>query len=78
MRKKQFPEIHSFEKRQPVAVTLGTVYDEWCLSRIAKELGYEDDYKYFSERSLNYRILYNEKTGFFHPKDKNGKFIESI
>ena len=70
------PEIHSFEKRQPVAVTLGTVYDEWCLSQIAKELGYEDDYKYFSERSLNYRKLYNEKTGFFHPKDKNGKFIE--
>lgn len=29
-------EVNSFERRQPVAVTLGTVYDEWCLSQIAK------------------------------------------
>lgn len=36
--KEIIPEVHSFEKRQPVAVTLGTVYDEWCLSQIAFQL----------------------------------------
>jgi predicted alpha-1,2-mannosidase len=45
--KETIPEVHSFERRQPVAVTLGTSYDEWCLSQIAKELGKTDDYKYF-------------------------------
>lgn len=70
------PEVHSWEKRQPIAVTLGTVYDEWCLSQIAKTLGKEDDAKYFAERSLNYRKVYNTETKFFHPKDKDGKFIE--
>jgi predicted alpha-1,2-mannosidase len=70
------PEVHPFESRQPVAVTLGTVYDEWCLAQIAKELNKMDEYRYFLERSYNYRKLYNSSTGFFHPKDNKGKFIE--
>ena len=69
-------EVHHFERRQPVAVTLGTSFDEWCLSQIAKELGKTDDYKYFLKCSYNYRNLFNPKTGFFHPKDSDGKFIE--
>ncbi len=74
--KETISEVHSFEKRQPVAVTLGISYDEWCLSQIAKELGKTDDYQYFMKCALNYRNLYNAKTGFFHPKDSDGKFIE--
>ncbi|MEI7421842.1 MAG: GH92 family glycosyl hydrolase [Prolixibacteraceae bacterium] len=70
------PEVHSFERRQPVAVTLGTSYDEWCLSQLAKELGKTDDYKYFLKCSYNYRNLFNPGTGFFHPKDSDGKFVE--
>lgn len=70
------PEVHSFERRQPVAVTLGTAYDQWGLAQIAKELGKEEDYAYFMEKSYNYRNLFNEKTGFFHPKDNEGNFIE--
>ena len=69
------PEVHHFESRQPVAVTLGTVYDEWCLSQIAKLVEEEEDYKYFLNRSFNYRKLYNAETGFFHPKDNKGEFI---
>ncbi|MBC8004454.1 MAG: glycoside hydrolase family 92 protein, partial [Verrucomicrobia bacterium] len=73
--KETIPEVHSFEKRQPVAVTLGTSYDQWCLAQIAKELGKEDDYNYFMKSSFNYRNLFNSETGFFHPKDSDGKFI---
>jgi predicted alpha-1,2-mannosidase len=68
-------EVNPFEKRQPVAVTLGTCYDDWCLSQIALELGEKEDYQYFLERSHNYRNLYNPETAFFHPKDKDGNFI---
>lgn len=74
--KETIPEVHSFEKRQPVAVTLGTVYDEWCLGQIARQLNKKNDYKYFSERSKNYRKLFNPQTNFFHPKDDKGNFIE--
>jgi predicted alpha-1,2-mannosidase len=74
--KETFPEVHPFEKRQSVAVTLGTSYDEWCLAQIAKEIGNEADYRYFLDKSYNYRNLFNPATGFFHPKDKDGNFIE--
>lgn len=70
------PEVHNFERRQPVAVTLGTAYDEWCLAQIAGELGKTEDYNYFLKKSYNYRNLFNQKTSFFHPKDKDGNFIE--
>jgi len=69
------PEVHSFERRQPVAVTLGTSYDEWCLAQIAKNLGKTEDYNYFLKSSNNFRNLFNKETSFFHPKDSKGEFI---
>lgn len=74
--KETVPEVHHFEKRQPVAVTLGTVYDEWCLAQIAKILGKDEEYQYFLNRSFNYRKLFNPETKFFHPKDDRGEFIQ--
>lgn len=72
------PEVHSFEKRQPIAVTLGTVYDEWCLGNIAQQLGKTDEANYFLEKSKSYHTVFNPDTRFFHPKDMNGKFIEPL
>ncbi|MDR0575675.1 MAG: glycoside hydrolase family 92 protein [Tannerella sp.] len=69
-------EVSKGEKRQSVAVTLGACFDDWCLSQIAKTLGKQDDYQYFLSHSYNYRNLYNPETGFFHPKDKKGNFIQ--
>ena len=74
--KETVPEVSAFEKRQPVAVTLGTSYDEWCLSQLAKYLGDNDSYNFYLKKSYNYRNIFNPETHFFHPKDKDGKFIE--
>lgn len=74
--KETVANVNSFEKRQPIAVTLGTAYDQWCLSLIAKILGKDEEAAYYLKCSYNYRNVYNSATGFFHPKDKNGKFIE--
>lgn len=70
------PEVHGFERRQPVAVTLGTAYDQWCLAQLAEELGLTEDYEYFMKCSFNYRNLFNPETCFFHPKDQKGDFIQ--
>lgn len=67
--------VEGVNHRKPVPVTLGTTYDEWCLSQIAKILGKDEEAEYFLKRSYNYRKLYNAETGFFHPKDSEGKFI---
>jgi len=73
--KETIPEVNGFERRQPVAVTLGTSYDLWCLAQLAQELGIQDDYELFMKQSFNYRNLFNEQTKFFHPKDDKGNFI---
>ena len=68
--------VNPFEKRQPIAVTLGTAYDQWCLSQIAAALGKKEEADYYLKCAYNYRNVYNSETGFFHPKDAKGKFIE--
>ncbi|QQT51987.1 GH92 family glycosyl hydrolase [Sphingobacterium multivorum] len=73
--KETIPEVNGFERRQPVAVTLGTSYDLWCLAQLAQELGIQADYDLFMKQSFNYRNLFNEQTKFFHPKDDKGNFI---
>lgn len=81
------PNVNKHEKRQPIAVTLGTSYDEWCLARIAQNIAQttknkKESKQYnaladkYAELSLNYRNVFNPLTSFFHPKDKEGKFIE--
>ena len=70
------PNVSGFEKRQPVAVSLGTAYDLWCLSRIAAFRGDKKNAERYLKLSRNYRTLFNSETSFFHPKDKDGKFLE--
>ena len=68
--------VSAFEKRQPVAVSLGTAYDEWCLSRVASFLGRKKEAEHYFQLGHNYRVLFNPQTSFFHSKDKEGRFLE--
>ncbi len=68
--------VDSFEKRQSVALTLSISYDDYALSQMAKTLGDTETAIKYEKRSKNYMNLWNAKTKFFHPKDKDGKFIE--
>ena len=70
------PNVTPWEKRQPIAVTLGTAYDQWCLHLLAKELGKADEAAYYLQCARNYRNVFKPETGFFHPKDKDGNWIE--
>ncbi len=72
------PEVNPTERRQSVTVTLGTSFDEWCLSQMAKELELKEDYKYFAKGALNYRNLFNPETKLFHPKDVDGNFLPNV
>ena len=59
-----------------MAVTLAASYDDWCIAQMAKKLGNKADYNFFLNRSFNYRKLFNHETGFFHPRDAKGEFIQ--
>lgn len=76
--KETVPMVHSFEKRQAVAITLAHSYDDWCLSQLAKSLGKDADYEYFLKRSQNFKNLYNSATGFFAPKAADGTWIRDF
>lgn len=58
-----------------VSKTLEYAYDDWCIAMFAKDLGKEDDYQYFLERSGYWKNTYDSKTSFFRAKDENGEFI---
>ena len=68
-------QVHSFEKRQAVAVTLGGSYDDWATGQFAQDLGKQNDYDLFSKRGENYKTLWNAERQFFLPKDAEGKWI---
>ena len=69
-------KVHEFENRQAVAVTIEHSYDDWCMARLADALGKAEDAAYFQDRSNNYKKLYDEKIGFFHPRKIDGSFTE--
>jgi putative alpha-1,2-mannosidase len=74
--KELYPYVTRWEKRQAVAVSLAAYYDYWTLSELARHLGHDEEAKNFLKKSYDYHKLYNHQTGFFHPKDKNNKFIK--
>ncbi|MCB0283176.1 MAG: GH92 family glycosyl hydrolase [Calditrichaeota bacterium] len=74
--KETVERVHSFEKRQAVAVTLGHSYDDWALAELAGELNKKDDQDLFRKKALNYKNLYWAEKGFFMPKDSDGNWID--
>ncbi|RYY35168.1 MAG: glycoside hydrolase family 92 protein, partial [Sphingobacteriaceae bacterium] len=74
--KETVANVHGFEKRQAVAVTLGTSYDDWALAQFAKRLGKTADYELFSKRAFNYKNLWSNKEMLFMPKDDKGNWID--
>jgi predicted alpha-1,2-mannosidase len=67
--------VHSFEKRQAVAVTLGGSYDDWAVGELATELKKTNDQSIFAKRASNYKNLWNDDKKMFIPKDKDGNWI---
>ena len=67
-------DAHPFERRQSVAVTLETCYDEWCLAQFGKALGKKEAAKY-AQRAMNYRNVYNKDLGFAAPRLADGSWV---
>ena len=71
-------QVHHFERRQSIAVTLEHSYDDWCAAQLAKHLGKEKDYEFFCKRAQNYKNLYNSKLGLMAPKNIDGKWVKNF
>lgn len=76
--KETVAEVNPFEKRQAVAVTLGTSYDHWALSGLARVAGNDDLAAHYRTTALNYRNLFHPATRFFHPRTADGQFVADL
>ncbi len=74
--KETVAEVHNFERRQSVAVTLEQSYDDWCIAQIARSLDKKEDHDLFLKRSDNYKNVWRADKGFMWPKDSEGNWIE--
>jgi predicted alpha-1,2-mannosidase len=72
------PNVHPFEKRQPVPVTLENSLDDWEIAQLARVLNKPDDEKLFLGRAANYKILFRADKELMWPKDADGQWIEPL
>ncbi|MBB4034334.1 putative alpha-1,2-mannosidase [Dysgonomonas hofstadii] len=57
-----------------ISHTLEYAYFDWCVSRLAKELGKIDDEKQFIEKGQAYKNIFDHEKGWFRPKKENGEW----
>lgn len=76
--KETYPQVHPFENRQPVPVTLGNSFDDWAIAQIARELHKPQDEALFLKRAGNYRNLFRTDKAMMWPKDDAGRWIEPL
>jgi predicted alpha-1,2-mannosidase len=69
-------EVHGFEKRQAVSVTLENSFDDWCIAQLANVLNKKEDRDLFLKRAANYKNVFRTDKGFVWPKDEKGNWIE--
>jgi predicted alpha-1,2-mannosidase len=74
--KETVAEVHPFERRQAVSVTLGQSYDDWCTAQLARVSGHEADYALFLKRAAFYKNVFRQDKKAVWPKDSQGKWIE--
>ena len=73
------PEVDTrWERRQAVSITTANSYSDWCIAKMARILGRQDDERLFLQRAANYRNVYRSDRGFMWPKDKNGEWVEPM
>jgi predicted alpha-1,2-mannosidase len=70
------PEVHAFERRQAVSVTLEHAFDDWCLAQLARELGEEEDTELLLKRGGWWKNVFRADQGFMWPKDDQSRWIE--
>lgn len=76
--KESYPQVHPFEKRQPVPVTLGNSFDDWSIAQLARTQHNQEDEALFLKRASNYRNLFRAEKEMMWPKDDAGNWIEPL
>ena len=60
--------------KETVARGLEYALADWCIARVAQQVGDQENYKYFDNRSKSYRHYFDKQTRFMRGKDSKGNF----
>lgn len=60
---------------ESISKTLEYAYDDWCIAMMARDLGYQNDYRQYIERAQYYKNLFDPETRFLRGK-RIGMFTE--
>jgi putative alpha-1,2-mannosidase len=63
-------------ENESVSKTLEYAYDDWCIARMAEELGETIDERDYDNRALYYRNVFDPGTGFMRGKLSDGTWKE--
>lgn len=66
--------IPSNIKKESISCLLEFAYDDWCIARMAQEMGRNDIYEKYIQRSRNYINVFDGSTKFFRPKRMDGNW----
>jgi predicted alpha-1,2-mannosidase len=66
----------AFHKREQVSRTLEYALDDYALGGFAKSIGKTDDYERLMKRSLNYRNVFDTRTGYVRGRYINKSWVE--
>ena len=61
---------------QSIAKTLEYAYTDWCVSRLAADLGKEAESQLFYQKGQAYRNLFDNEKGWFRPRNADGSWVE--
>ena len=59
---------------ESASTTLEGAYDDWCVAQVAQAVGKTQDYRFFVNRSQDYRNLFNPATGFMEARNSDGSW----
>ncbi|MBQ3041304.1 MAG: GH92 family glycosyl hydrolase [Clostridia bacterium] len=63
---------------ESINLSLDFAYGDWCIAKVAKSLGKDEIAREYFERSENYKLLFDKKTGFFRAKSSLGEWREDF
>lgn len=73
---KELGYVPADKLRSSASKTVENAFADWSLAQMALALGKEDDYKYFLERSNNYKNIIDSTVGYIRARNSDGSWIE--
>jgi predicted alpha-1,2-mannosidase len=68
--------IPADKEKESVSKAMEYCISDWCIAQIAKKLGKNDDFEYYSKRAGLYAQYFDPQRQFVRPKLENGRFRE--